>query len=145
MQFLFPFHPRLVHFPIALCLVGAFFVAWGLLRQQERWTSYGRTSLVLGWFGLLAAALTGLIDQSRAPNTPVVTNTINLHITTGIGLIVIFGLALYWPLRNRKLWARPSTRWAYVALLAAGAALILFEAWLGGQLVYHLGVGVARP
>ncbi len=143
MPVLFPYHPRLVHFPIALGLVGVVFVAWGLLRNRPAWTTYGRTTLVLGWLGLLAAALTGLIDQSRAPATPAVTNTINLHITVGIGLIVVFGLALYWPLRDRKLLADPQKRWAYVALLCAGAILILAEAWLGGQLVYKLGVGVA--
>ncbi len=139
---LFPFHPRLVHFPIALGLVGVVFVAWGLPRNRPAWTTYGRTSLVLGWLGLLAAALTGLIDQSRAPDTPVVASTINLHITVGVGLIVIFGLALYWPLRDRKLLNDPGKRWAYLALLLAGALLILVEAWLGGQLVYKLGVGV---
>jgi uncharacterized membrane protein len=139
---LFPFHPRLVHFPIALGLVGVVFVAWGLVRNRPAWTTYGRTSLVLGWLGLLLAALTGLIDQSRAPATPVVTNTIDLHITAGIGLILIFGLALYWPLRDRKLFSSPGKRWAYLALLIAGALLILVEAWLGGQLVYKLGVGV---
>ncbi len=143
MPSLFPFHPRLVHFPIALGLVGVVCVGWGLLRGRPAWTAYGRTSLLLAWLGVLAAALTGLIDQSRAPDIPAVTNTINLHITVGVALIVVFGLALYWPLRDRKLLASPSKRWAYLALLVVGAGLIVFEAWLGGQLVYKLGVGVA--
>jgi uncharacterized membrane protein len=43
---LFPFHPRLVHFPIALTLVGVVCLAWGLLRPAERWTGYGRISLL---------------------------------------------------------------------------------------------------
>lgn len=145
MPFLFPYHPRLVHFPIALGLVGVGCIAWGLLRGQDRWTGYGRTSMFLGWLGMLLAALSGLIDQSRAPDTPAVTGAINQHITVGICLIVVFGLALYWPLRNRKLWQPSGARWAYLALLAAGAGLLLWDAWLGGQLVYHLGVGVARP
>ncbi len=140
---LFPYHPRLVHFPIALGLVGVVFVAWGLLRARPTWTAYGRTSLLLGWLGVLAAALTGLIDQSRAPDTPAVRDTINLHISVGVALIVVFGLALYWPLRDRKLFAASQKRWAYLALLLVGAAFIVLEAWLGGQLVYKLGVGVA--
>lgn len=145
MPFLFPYHPRLVHFPIALTLVGVVFVVWGLLRNEDRWIGYGRTSLLLGWLGLLAAAVSGLIDQSRAPNTPAVTDAINLHITVGVALIVIFGLALYWPLRNRRLWQQPGPRTAYIALLIAGGLLVMLDAWLGGQLVYHLGVGVAAP
>ncbi len=144
MSFLFPFHPRFVHFPIALGLVGVAFVAWGLLRERQAWTNYGRISLVLAWIGLLFAAGTGLIDQSRAPDQPAVANAINQHITVGIGLIVVFGLALYWPLRDRTLFTTGGgNRWAYLALLAVGAAMILLEAWLGGGLVYKMGVGVA--
>jgi len=34
-------------------------------------------------------------------------------------------------------------RWAYVTLLLLVAALVLAESWLGGTLVYQLGVGVS--
>jgi uncharacterized membrane protein len=33
-----PIHPRFVHFPIALSLVGVLFLVLGLLRQQEHFT-----------------------------------------------------------------------------------------------------------
>jgi uncharacterized membrane protein len=142
MDALFPFHPRLVHFPIALSLVGVAFVALGFFRAQDRWVWYGRLSILLGWIGAVGAALAGLIDQSRAANTQAIADTINLHITVGIALIVVFGLSLYWPLRDKKLLAPGGRRWAYLAFLLLGAALILLESWLGGQLVYKLGVGV---
>ncbi len=142
MDALFPYHPRLVHFPIALSLVGAAFVALGLFREQDRWVWYGRLSLSLGWISAIGAALAGLIDQSRAGNSQVITDTINLHITAGIALIVVFGLALYWPLREKRLFAPGGRHWAYLALLLLGVILIMVEAWLGGQLVYKLGVGV---
>ena len=32
-----------------------------------------------------------------------VRDTINSHITVGIALIIVFGLALYWPLKDKKL------------------------------------------
>ena len=66
MDFRSPFHPRLVHFPIALSLVGAFFILadWFLSTRPrsspagaERWQGYGRLSLVLAWLGVLAVAL----------------------------------------------------------------------------------------
>jgi uncharacterized membrane protein len=143
MSFLLPLHPRLVHFPIALGLVGAVTLILGLVLHRDQWIAYGRMSLLLGWFGLLLAAVTGLIDQSRATSTPAITDAINLHITVGVALIVIFGLILYWPLRNRRLLADPALRLPYIALLLAGAALIVLDGWLGGKLVYTLGVGVA--
>ena len=139
---LHPLHPRLVHFPIALSLVGVAFLAWGILKRQESWTHYGQISLLLGWVGAIVAALSGLVDQARAADTPVVANAINQHITVGLALIVALGLALYWPLRNRRLFTDPRRRWGYLALLLLGAALVLLEGWLGGKLVYGLGVGV---
>ncbi len=142
LEALYPIHPRLVHFPIALSLVGSACILWGIWRGREHWTAYGRTSLLFGWIGALIAALSGLIDQSRAPGNPAVAAAINRHITAGIAVIVVLGLALYWPLRDRKLLAQAGRCRAYVGLILAGAALIVLEAWLGGQLVYHLGVGV---
>jgi uncharacterized membrane protein len=144
MEFLFPFHPRFVHFPIALSLVGVAFVAVSFVRRDasERWFWAGRLLVFLGWIGALVAGVTGMIDQSRAPDLPVVRDTINTHITVGIALIIVFGLALYWPLKDKKLLSERSHRWGYLALLLLGVGLILLESWLGGQLVYKLGVGV---
>jgi uncharacterized membrane protein len=148
MDFLYPFHPRFVHFPIALSLVGVAFVAVSFARRDasERWFWAGRLLIFLGWIGALVAGVTGMIDQSRAPDLPAVRDTINMHITVGIALIIVFGLALYWPLKDKKLLLkgapRQGYRWGYLALLLFGAGLVLLESWLGGQLVYKLGVGV---
>lgn len=153
MDFLSPFHPRTVHFPIALTLVGVFFIvlsafmarraASGAAADPGKWLAYGRTTLLLGWMGVLAAVATGLVDQSRAPDDAVVARTINLHITAGIALLILLGLALYWPLRDKRFWSE--RRWLYVGLLLIIAGLVLLESWLGGKLVYQLGVGVAVP
>jgi uncharacterized membrane protein len=149
---LFPFHPRTVHFPIALTLVGvAFIILSAILARRggdddehaAKWLQYGRVTLVLGWVAALVSITTGLIDQSRARDDAAVTSTINLHITTGIALVITLGLALYWPLRDRQVFSRH--RWTYIGLLVLVAALVLVESWLGGQLVFHLGVGVSAP
>lgn len=150
MESLAPFHPRLVHFPIALSLAGVLFIFLGTLAprlkagwgQPDFWERYGRLSLVLGWLGVLAAVASGLIDQAKAPATPQIAQAINQHITAGIALLVALGLALYWPLRDEALWSERRHFWAYLALLALVAGLVGLEAWLGGKLVYHYGVGV---
>lgn len=142
-EWLTPLHPRVVHFPIALSLVGAVFAAIGLLKREGRWFSYGQLSLLLGGLGTLAAALTGLIDQSAAPQEAAVLAVINQHITAGILLAVAIGLALYWPLRHRQLLnSGCGARWGYLALLLAVVLLVLVSSWLGGTLVYQFGVGV---
>lgn len=143
LEALLPLHPRVVHFPVALTLTGVLFLAVGLWRRQERWWGYGQISLLLGWVGVLAAVVTGLVDQARAPQDAAVTAVINQHITAGIALLVAAGLALYWPLRDKRLLANTTaTRWSYLALLALVALLVALEGWLGGRLVYDLGVGV---
>jgi uncharacterized membrane protein len=151
MDFLSPFHPRLVHFPIALSLAGALFIlaGWFLASRArsdpagaERWQDCGRLSLVLGWLGVLAAGVSGLIDQSRAPDTLEVRQLINQHIGAGLALLVVLGLAIYWPIKNRALMSGAGRRWLYFALLILAAALVLLESWLGGKLVYTYGVGV---
>jgi uncharacterized membrane protein len=85
--------------------------------------------------------VTGLIDQASASQDATVAAVINQHITAGVALLVAVGLALYWPLRNKRLWTS-SARWGYMALLAAVVVLVFIEGWLGGRLVYHLHVGV---
>ena len=88
------------------------------------------------------AALSGLVDQNRAPDSPAVTGVLNQHITVGIALIIINGLALYWPLRDKHLAIHPTRRLGYVALLLVGMLLVGLSGWLGGKLVYGLGVGI---
>jgi len=142
LETLLPFHPRVVHFPIALSIVGALFIVAGMARRQDRWTGYGQITLLLGWLGIMAAIVTGLIDQTNAPQNATVATVINQHITVGVALLIAVGLALYWPLRNKKGWSH-SARWGYFALLAAIVVLVFVEGWLGGKIVYHLGVGVS--
>ena len=137
-----PFHPRFVHFPIALCLVGALFITLGLIRRRERWVGYGQISLLLGWLGVMAAVITGLIDQSRAPDDVAIRAIINQHITAGIALLIAVGLALYWPLRNKRLFSEGRARWGFLVLLLVIVALVAIEGWLGGKLVFQFGVGV---
>lgn len=143
LEALAPFHPRLVHFPIALALAGVLFLGIGLLRRQEKWTGYGQTTLLLGWLGIMVAVVSGLIDQSFAPQQAEVAAIINQHITAGIALLIAVGLALYWPLRNKQRWSS-SARWGYLALLGVIVVLVMIEAWLGGKLVYDYGVGVQQ-
>lgn len=141
---MFPFHPRLVHFPIAWTLIGIVFIVVGLLwsRARERWLWAGRWLLFGGWIATLVAGIAGLVDQSRVADQPVVRDVLNQHITVGIVLLILFGFALYWPFKDKQLFVVPRKRWAYVALLLLGALLVLLEGWLGGKLVYELGVGV---
>ena len=81
----------------------------------------------------MAAVVTGLIDQSGAPDEAVIQAVINQHITAGIALLIAVGLALYWPLRNKRLFSEGRGSWGFLALLLLIVALVVIEGWLGRE------------
>lgn len=140
-----PFHPRFVHFPIALLLAGsAAALVYLLYRQKPALATFTWISLLLGWMALFPVVLTGLIDQNQAPQDPAVTAVLNPHIALGFALLVVYGLLLYERLRSATALDAPRLRWRLIALLVLGIALILVEGRLGGKLVFFFGVGVAH-
>ncbi|HXF63399.1 MAG TPA: DUF2231 domain-containing protein [Caldilineaceae bacterium] len=154
-----PLHPRVVHFPIALLLLGsaaallylfgprAFrFIAPAELRTLAWWP------LRLGWLGVALAVLTGLFDQGRLPPQAPYSATLNWHIGSGLALLVVYGILLYrqwlWKKQRRPpdgvedLLDSPAARPWVALLLAVGIALVVLSGWLGGALVYTWGVNV---
>jgi uncharacterized membrane protein len=137
-----PLHPKFVHFPIALYLTGILAVGIYLWRKERRFEQFATFLLVLGWVGNWAAVVTGLVETGGlAPDDPR-WSTLNQHITLGFALLVAFGLALYQRLRWPRLLDEPQHRLVFLALLALGAVLVVWDGLLGGKLVYELRLGV---
>jgi len=136
-----PFHPMFVHFPIALYLLGVLLTLGYLWRRVPDYERFAYWSLVLAWIGVAVAALAGLIDLgSLAPDDPR-RDVINRHISSGVALLIINGLVVYFRFRWPSV-LTTSRRWAYLALVAAGVVVVVLTGWLGGKLVYDLQVGV---
>jgi uncharacterized membrane protein len=149
-------HPAVVHFPIALLMVGSVAALWYQYRQPLpalRWTIW--FLIATGWLASVAAVVTGLFSQSQLPAGAPFAVVLNLHITAGIGVMLLYGAILYraWLAahprrRNRRepssaidLLDRPAARgWLTLAWLA-GIALLFLAGWNGGELVYVWGVG----
>lgn len=140
----FPIHPLLVHFPIALFSVGSVLALLYLLgwRRLAAAPLLAWGMLALGWLGLFAAILTGLIDRNREGSDAALLAVLNPHTALGFALLAVYGWLLYWRLRWADVLDRPALRARLVLLLALGLAVLLVESWLGGRLVYELGVGV---
>ncbi len=143
MSILEPLHPRFVHFPVALLATGsvlalAYLLGW----RRPALPVAAWVMLLLGWLGIFPAVISGLIDRNAAPDDPAVLAALNPHIAAGFGLLIVYGLLLYERLRTPAVLDQPRRRLWLLALLLAGLALLVVEGWLGGKLVYELGVGV---
>ena len=139
---LMPLHPKVVHFPIALYLTGAFALAVYLWRRDEIWARFSTMLLVLGWLGNIAAAFSGIVDTGQLDPSDPRWRTLNQHITMGIAMWVLFGLALYQKLRHPGILEDPSRRWRYVSLIVIGVLIVTVDGFIGGKLVYELKIGI---
>jgi uncharacterized membrane protein len=138
-----PLHPRFVHFPVALLATGSVVALVYLLGwRRAALPGLAWAMLLLGWLGIIPAMLSGLVDRNRAPADFAVVAVMNPHIAASFGLLIVYGLLLYERLRSPGVLDQPRRRWLVVGLLALGLALLAVVGWLGGKLVYDLGVGV---
>jgi uncharacterized membrane protein len=143
MSFLVPLHPRFVHFPIALLLAGSVAALVYLLwRRRPALATFAWISLGLGWLALFPVVLTGLIDQNQASRDQAVVAVLNPHIAAGFALIIVYGMVLLERVRGPHALDDPKRRTRLLWFLLFGIGLIVLEGWLGGKLVYDLGVGV---
>jgi uncharacterized membrane protein len=143
-------HPAIVHFPIALLLLGsAIAVAYLVGRRRAEFALFALWLLFLGWVSTLAAVLSGLLAQSGLPPRAEYRTTLNWHIGTGMGLALVYGglLYLWWVRRPREqkpkskpLLDDPNSRLWVIIVLLVGALLVVATGWNGGRLVYEYGV-----
>lgn len=132
-----PVHQMLIVFPLGLLATAVVFDIIYLVSDAGRWTEMAFYMIGAGIIGGLAAAIPGWIDWLAIP---VGTRARRIGLVHGIGNVLVLALFIISWLLRREQPAVPPTE-AVVAALA-GAGLSLLTAWLGGELVSRLGVGV---
>lgn len=131
-------HPAVVHFPIALGVVGALGgVAYLFIRRDWlRW--FAPILLSLALLGAGAAYFSGKSAEDRAEKIHVPEAAIEEHETSGLWAIGTLGLAalLSWATHARR-----RGEWAAALVAALAAAVLLRTGHLGGKLVFIHGAG----
>ena len=133
-----PVHQMLIVLPAGLFLVAAIldiigvFVSWNWLPTVTYW------NIALGIVTALLAATFGIIDFTRIPAGTRAKRVGALHGITNVIVVLLFGIALW--LREDNVQHAAST--PALALEIAAFLLLGVSAWLGGELVDRLGVGV---
>lgn len=132
-----PVHPMLIVFPLGLLGAAVVFDIIYLVSDNAQWTVAAHYMIGAGLIGGLAAALFGWLDWLGIPGG---TRAKRIGLWHGLGNVTVLSLfTLSWLLRRDNP-ALPPTG-AIVAGLSA-IVLAVIAAWLGGEMVYRLGVGV---
>ena len=133
-----PIHQQLIVFPLGLLATSVIFDVVGLISGGSTWPMVAYWTMLAGIVGALVAAPFGLIDFLAIPHG---TRARRIGAMHGMGNGVVSLLFLgSWLLRSPQEF--PTT--AALALSFGGAALALLTAWLGGELVSRLAVGVSE-
>lgn len=132
-----PIHQMLIVFPLGLLATAIVFDIVRLLTGNGYWGEIAYWMMAAGIVGGLAAAPFGLADYLKIPDGTRAKRVGRVH---GVGnLVVVLLFAASWWMRRDD--PRAPEMMA-ILLSLAGAALSLLTAWLGGELVDRLGVGV---
>jgi uncharacterized membrane protein len=133
-----PLHPVLITLPIGLFAIGVVFDLVYVAGGDKTFANVAFWDISAGIIGGLLAAVFGLLDWLAIPGG---TRAKRIGLWHGGGNVVIVGLfVVSWVLRLPDHAYLPSVLPFVLGLIGVGLALV--TAWLGGELVYRLGVGV---
>jgi uncharacterized membrane protein len=133
-----PVHPMLIVFPLGLLVTAVVFDLLHLVGDNEVFGQVGYWNIVAGIIGGVLAAATGLADWTGIPRGTRAKRIGLLHGAANTLVLLLF--VLVWILRSDNPDHAVSGGLFAVEVLAvaiSGAA-----AWLGGELVDRLGIGV---
>ncbi len=135
-----PMHVPLTHFPLALWSIafgGDLLYAW---TSAAFWWSFTFWNITAGLAIGSLTILTGFYDYLFIPeNKPHTEATASRHMLVMLTAAGFFGVSLYFH-RGPGPLSHPQQILGLV-FSGIGALLLQFGGWLGGQLVYHHGVG----
>lgn len=132
-------HPMLIVFPLGLFTAAVVFDAVHLGTDNDTFSQVGFWNITAGLVGAVLAALTGLTDWTSIPRGTRARSTGLLH--GGLNALVTVLFLISWLVRLDTDAHRPGAGLFILELLGLGVALA--AAWLGGELVERLSIGVA--
>ena len=133
-----PVHQMLIVFPLGLLATSVVFDIIHIASGAAYAATVAFALIASGIVGGLLAAPFGLIDWLAIPSGTRAKRIGGLHGGGNVVVLVLFAISLW--LRYGHVEQPPT---AAVVLSFCGAAISLVTAWLGGELVDRLGIGVS--
>ncbi len=135
-----PVHPMLVMFPVALLFTTVLFDIIDALGGPNYLGELAFWNLSVGLIGGLLAAPAGLVDLLAIPRGTRAKRVGQTHAAANTAMILLF--AAVWVVRLNSEYRTAGG--ALIAIEVVALAILGVAAWLGGELVDRLGVGVDR-
>ncbi|MFF5172792.1 DUF2231 domain-containing protein [Micromonospora sp. NPDC000089] len=135
-----PVHPMLVMFPVALLVTATLFDIVDTVGGPDFLAEVAYWNITVGLVGGLLAAAAGSFDLLAIPAGTRAKRVALLHAAANVAVILLF--AAVWAVRLNA--DSRAAGGSLIAIEVVGLAILGVSAWLGGELVDRLGVGVDR-
>jgi uncharacterized membrane protein len=134
-------HPMLVVLPLGTLVMAVIFDIVGLISRNGDWHQAAFWMIGAGVISGVVAAIPGLVDLLHIPGG---TRAKTIGIWHGVGnLVVLLLFAIAWLMRRGSA-SLLEPDWMAITLGIIAIGLGTLTAWLGGELVERLGIGVDR-
>ncbi|MET8256523.1 DUF2231 domain-containing protein [Micromonospora sp. NPDC005205] len=133
-----PVHPMLVMFPVALLATAVLFDLVDAVGGPDFLGEVAYWNITVGLIGGLLAAAAGSFDLLAIPSGTRAKRVGLLHAGANVAVILLF--AAVWAVRLNA--DSRAAGGALIAIELVALAILGISAWLGGELVDRLGVGV---
>ena len=138
-------HPLMVHFPIALVSLSAFFhVAALVMRSKPACAAHcavlAHTTLWLGALAALSAVIFGWQAFNSVSHDDVSHAAMLVHRSWALSTLAVLAVLAAWDVWRSKVTSMPV--WWFTGAVVGAWAMVAITAWHGGELVYRHGLGV---
>ncbi len=136
-------HPMIIHFPIALLIIGFMFDLFGVLVKKEFFSKTGFYLLILGTLGVVAAYISGNIAGEGIAEAGSLKQAIETHEDAAaltLWLMVITSVVRIGLVMLKKF--KGAFQLIYLILFLAGVLSIARTGFYGGELVFKHAAGI---
>ncbi len=129
-------HPALVHLPVALLPLAVGADLLGCMASNKLLLSFGQKAICIAAAGAVASAATGLIAGEEVNVEGASMDMLMTHRNLNFVATIVASSMAFWRANHR----RPNA--VYLGTGVVGVGVLAYTAYLGGKLVYDVGVGV---
>ena len=134
-------HPAIVHFPIALLLLAGLFGVISVFANREFWKDLTVKFLITGVILTPLAVLSGVMEVLHLRHNEAIHKLLTIHQYNGFAILAFYLLLLGWYWFRRKVIGNREYI-PFVFCLFLGSMLVLYQGYVGGEMVFREGAGV---